>query len=192
MKGFRLKECASTMDEARALIDAGEKLPFYIFADRQLKGRGQYGKSWESFEGNLFLSVATDASLVKAPKVLSLTAGIAVAEALAKKGLQPTLSWPNDVLTDGAKTAGILVEEHGGAFITGVGLNLNNPPKPVRLEDGRLINSLSFHTGARESRREWADLLAEEIVKRTNLGEDEALSLWRGFSQTHKSGEGKK
>ncbi|MBR5901144.1 biotin--[bacterium] len=192
MRSFHLAECGSTMDEARALIDKGEKPPFYLFSDRQLNGRGQYGKSWESFEGNLFLSVAVPKESVKAPKLLSLTVGIAAAEALANNGLQPNLVWPNDVLIDGAKTGGILVEEHGGAFIAGIGLNLNSPAAPMRLEDGRLIASVAFHTGAREETSLWAELLAEEIAKRIELGEEAVLPLWRGFSQAHKSGEDQK
>lgn len=189
MKAFHVADCASTMDEARLLMEKGEKIPFYLFADRQLKGRGQYGKSWESYEGNLFLSVVMSACDVKSPGLLSLTVGLAVAEALVEKGLQPNLVWPNDVLIDGAKTAGILIEEHGGAFIAGIGLNLNLPAGPTVLEDGRLINSVAFHTGSPEARDEWAALLAESILKRISLGEEAILPTWRGFSQPHTVGE---
>ncbi|MBR5624703.1 biotin--[bacterium] len=189
MNSFHVTECASTMDEARALIDKGEKIPFYLFADRQLKGRGQYGKNWESYEGNLFLSVVMNACDVKAPGLLSLTVGLSVAEALAEKGLRPNLVWPNDVLIDGAKTAGILIEEHGGAFIAGIGLNLNLPAGPTVLEDGRLINSVSFHTGSPEAKETWSDLLAESILQRIKLGEEAILPTWRGFSQPHTVGE---
>ena len=189
MKAIHLTECASTMDEARLLIDKGEKAPFYLFTDRQTKGRGQYGKSWESYEGNLFLSVVMNGGAVKEPSLLSLTVGLAVAEALVKKGLRPNLVWPNDVLIDGAKTAGILIEEHGGAFIAGVGLNLNVPKSPSVLEDGRLINSVSNHTGKAEDVESWARLLAEAVMNRIGSGEEAILPSWRGFSQAHPIGE---
>ena len=177
------------MDEARLLIDKGEQTPFYLFADRQSKGRGQYGKSWESYDGNLFLSVVIKGSAVKEPALLSLTVGLAVAEALVKKGLQPNLVWPNDVLIDGAKTAGILIEEHGGAFIAGVGLNLNAPANPTVLEDGRLINSVSFHTKKFEDPKQWAAALTDAIIERIDLGEEAILPNWRGFSTPHPIGE---
>lgn len=189
MKAFHLTECASTMDEARLLIDKGEQTPFYLFADRQSKGRGQYGKSWESYDGNLFLSVVMKSGMVKEPALLSLTVGLAVAEALMKKGLQPNLVWPNDVLIDGAKTAGILIEEHGGAFIAGVGLNLNAPADPTVLEDGRLINSVSFHTKKFEDPKQWAAALTDAIIERLDLEEEAILPHWRGFSAPHPIGE---
>lgn len=189
MKAFHLTKCASTMDEARLLIDKGEQTPFYLFADRQSKGRGQYGKSWESYDGNLFLSVVIKGSAVKEPALLSLTVGLAVAEALVKNGLQPNLVWPNDVLIDGAKTAGILIEEHGGAFIAGVGLNLNAPANPTVLEDGRLINSVSFHTKKFEDPKQWAAALTDAIIERLDLKEEAILPHWRGFSAPHPIGE---
>ncbi len=189
MKAVHLTQCASTMDEARLLIDKGEAAPFYLFSDRQSKGRGQYGKSWESYEGNLFLSVAVNSGAVREPALLSLTVGISVAEALAKEGLRPNLVWPNDVMIDGAKTAGILIEKHGGAFIAGVGLNLNAPGGPTVLEDGRLINSVSFHTGRKEDVEGWAMTLAEAVMNRIDLGEEEILPSWRLFSQAQHTGE---
>ena len=177
------------MDEARLFIDKGEQTPFYLFADRQSKGRGQYGKSWESYDGNLFLSVVIKGSAVKEPALLSLTVGLAVAEAMVKKGLQPNLVWPNDVLIDGAKTAGILIEEHGGAYIAGVGLNLNAPANPTVLEDGRLINSVSFHTKKFEDPKQWAAALTDAIIERLDLEEEAILPHWRGFSAPHPIGE---
>ena len=189
MKAIHLKTCASTMDEARILIDKGEPVPFYLYADRQSKGRGQYGKSWESYEGNLFLSVVIRGGAVKEPALLSLTVGLAVAEALLKKGLQPNLVWPNDVLIGGAKPAGILIEEHGGAFVAGVGLNLNAPAGPTTLEDGRLINSVSFHTKKFEDPGQWAAVLTDAIIERIDLGEEAILPNWRGFSAPHPVGE---
>ena len=189
MKAIHLKTCASTMDEARILIDKGEKAPFYIFSDRQSKGRGQYGKSWESYEGNLFLSVVMDGGAVKEPALLSLTVGLSVAEALAKLGLRPNLVWPNDVMIDGAKTAGILIEEHGGAFIAGVGLNLNFPKAPTALKDGKLISSVSFHTGETEEVESWARNLADAIIVRIASREEAILPTYRGFSRQTPIGE---
>ena len=182
MKSFHITECASTMDEARTLLGKGERSPFFLFSDRQLKGRGQYGKSWESFDGNLMMSVVLPASEVSSPGLLSLSCGLAVAECLVKSGLEPNLVWPNDVVISGAKTAGILVEEHGGEFIVGIGLNLNCPAGPETLADGRLINSVSFFTGRSESPAEWAKIIAESVLGVISLREEEILPSWRSFS----------
>lgn len=103
-----------------------------IWAYTQTRGRGTHGRKWESEEGNLYFS------LVLMPKnktaddntKLSLVAGMAVAQTL--KSLHPTLNvalkWPNDVLIDGKKMCGILIEQHDQTVIVGVGLNVNHFP----------------------------------------------------------------
>lgn len=124
-------ECASTNDSIRTTDIAPDTALHVLIAHRQTAGRGRRGRSWESVQGqSLTFSCAwrlpNDAS---APVALPLTVGLALAEAIESLGVsQLTLKWPNDVLLDGRKVAGILVEVTGSQTqrkaIIGIGLNL--------------------------------------------------------------------
>ena len=116
---------------ARAASLAG---PLLLVAENQTAGRGRAGRSWlSSPEGSLTFSLAW--RFEGGPQTLiglPLAIGVALAETLAGLGVQVQLKWPNDVLKDGDKLAGILVETQsapgGGIWaVTGIGLNLLMP-----------------------------------------------------------------
>ncbi len=104
-------------------------------AEQQTDGRGRRGRGWVSpFAANIYLSVVWEyAGGAAALEGLSLAVGIAVVEALEKAGLPGArLKWPNDVLYDGRKLAGVLLEMVGDAagpcrVVVGVGLNVAMP-----------------------------------------------------------------
>lgn len=134
-----LDEIDSTNAEAMRRALAGERGPLYIRADRQTAGRGRSGRTWHMRGGNLALSrLGGIACPTAAVPQLSLVAGVAVHQAAAAilgaaashAGLR--LKWPNDLLFDGAKLAGILVEATtiGGQrlAVVGIGLNLVHAP----------------------------------------------------------------
>ena len=116
---------------ARAASLAG---PLLLVAENQTAGRGRAGRTWlSSPEGSLTFSLAW--RFEGGPQALiglPLAIGVALAETLAGLGVQVQLKWPNDVLKDGDKLAGILVETQsapgGGIWaVTGIGLNLLMP-----------------------------------------------------------------
>uniref|UniRef100_UPI0013DC9705 biotin--[acetyl-CoA-carboxylase] ligase n=1 Tax=Sandarakinorhabdus rubra TaxID=2672568 RepID=UPI0013DC9705 len=123
-----LAEVGSTNDwllaRAEALPDA-----HWVLADRQTAGRGRRGRVWNDGAGNFMGSV-----LVKATgevQQLSFVAALALHEALSEGSSQPhrfTLKWPNDVLLDGIKCCGILLERQGDALVIGMGVNLAHHP----------------------------------------------------------------
>jgi BirA family biotin operon repressor/biotin-[acetyl-CoA-carboxylase] ligase len=135
--GRRLRvvaEIGSTNDAAMAAGRAGEPEGLAILADQQTGGRGRLGRSWASLPG---LGVYT--SILLRPPVppllaplLTLMAGLATAEAIEAVGqVTPTLKWPNDVLCDGRKVAGILTEmatmgQQIGQVAIGVGINVRH------------------------------------------------------------------
>lgn len=105
-----------------------------LVAERQSAGRGRAGRSWLSAEGgSLTFSLAWKFKLpVHALAGLPLAVGVALAETLAELGVTVQLKWPNDLLKDGAKLAGVLIETHSAASnalwaVIGVGLNLELP-----------------------------------------------------------------
>jgi BirA family biotin operon repressor/biotin-[acetyl-CoA-carboxylase] ligase len=120
---------------------AGEPAGLAVLAGRQTEGRGSRGRGWESPDGNLFLSVLLrpDAP-VSALGVFPLLAGLAVADAvrtMAPKGRPPMLKWPNDVLIDDAKLAGVLIDavpEAGRIAWLVIGMGLNLAAKPAIAE----------------------------------------------------------
>ncbi len=140
---IRYDSVASTNDEARALLDQGAADGTWVWARRQEAGRGRRGRNWTSPEGNLYASVLLrpDRPMVIAPQ-LSFVAVLAVADlvdALLPSGRAPCrVKWPNDVLIDGAKLSGILLEAGGdGAaaavwVVVGMGVNLRHAPTGTR------------------------------------------------------------
>ena len=112
------------------LAEQGEAEGVWLRAGRQTGGRGRMGRVWESPDGNLFCS-----TLVRLragdplPHSLALVAANAVHALVAPLCAgQARIKWPNDVLVDGAKIAGILLERTGDAVIVGVGVNVTGHP----------------------------------------------------------------
>jgi BirA family biotin operon repressor/biotin-[acetyl-CoA-carboxylase] ligase len=124
-------ELDSTNEEARRLAEAGDVGPLWISAARQTAGRGRRGRAWETGESNL---AATLLLRPEAPPSvigqLSFAAALAVAETVAHFAPHAavTVKWPNDVLADGKKIAGILLEAGHGWLAIGIGINLAHHP----------------------------------------------------------------
>jgi BirA family biotin operon repressor/biotin-[acetyl-CoA-carboxylase] ligase len=122
----------STNSEARRMALAGEPGPVWITAAHQNAGRGRRGRVWDSGEGNLAatLLLRPDAPAAVIGQ-LSFAAALAVAETAAHfaPGAAITVKWPNDVLADGKKLAGILLESEPGWLAIGIGVNLANFPQ---------------------------------------------------------------
>ena len=122
----------STNDEARRLAAQGAPHGTVVHADEQTTGRGRLSRSWFSPPGNLYVSILlrTGQSAARAAE-LSFLAALAVAdtvEALLPRQVRAMLKWPNDVLINGAKIAGILLEHIDDATIMGIGLNVLEAP----------------------------------------------------------------
>lgn len=136
-------EIDSTNEEAKRLGEAGEQGPVWITAERQTAGRGRRGREWVSPSGNFMgtLFLRPQAGPRKAAE-LSFVAAVAVHDAvdgLLPPALRPglKLKWPNDLLHDGRKLAGILLESSGIAggelawLAIGIGINLAQYPDKV-------------------------------------------------------------
>lgn len=135
---INLAQVGSTNDEVRRLAENGALGPLWVRAESQTNGRGRRGRTWLSAKGNLFMTGLL--TLNKTPLEaanLSFVAALAVGEAIA--AFVPseivTLKWPNDVLLDGRKTSGILLESwtspHGLQLAIGIGVNVVTQPDNV-------------------------------------------------------------
>jgi BirA family transcriptional regulator, biotin operon repressor / biotin---[acetyl-CoA-carboxylase] ligase len=133
----RLARTASTMDALHELAQAGAPAGTAVVAEEQTAGRGSRGRVWTSPPGGLWVSVlARPAST--GLELLSLRAGLAVAELLERHGAGSRLGlkWPNDLMLDDRKVGGILCEARwqgaGLAWVViGLGLNVTNAPPPA-------------------------------------------------------------
>lgn len=130
-----LAETASTNADMLALAKAGAREGTWLRAERQSEGRGRMGRSWESPAGNLYAS-----TLVRVfpgdpqPATLALVAAVAVWQAVdALLPRRARIKWPNDILIDGAKLSGMLLERVGDAVVIGIGVNvMAHPDLPDR------------------------------------------------------------
>lgn len=125
-----LAEVASTNDWLLARAGALADLQ-WVRAIRQTAGRGRRGRSWASHPDNLAASVLVLARPSDPPAAqLALVAGVALFEAAGAHAgrARLMLKWPNDLLMEGAKLAGILAERQGEAVVIGFGVNLAHAP----------------------------------------------------------------
>jgi BirA family biotin operon repressor/biotin-[acetyl-CoA-carboxylase] ligase len=130
----------STNAEALAYARAGEGGPLWVTARAQTAGRGRRGRTWVSEPGNLYASLLlADPAPPERAAQLAFVAALAVADAIAATA--PTIAdkltfkWPNDVLLDGAKLAGILIEAEGTRpLLAAIGIGANCLHHPADAE----------------------------------------------------------
>jgi len=127
----RLRRIDSTNAEALRRATGGAAHGTVVVAGDQTAGRGRRGRSWISAPGNLFMTVLVRPPQGSAVAQLSFVAAVALGEALPP-GTDYRFKWPNDLLLDGRKLAGILVEADGGAAAVGIGVNTASTPDAVR------------------------------------------------------------
>ncbi len=134
-----LDSVGSTNEEAKAFAQSGAETGTVVWARQQTAGRGRHGRTWSSPLGNLYLSVIQrpDCRPVDAPQ-LGFVAGVALAEAVRQLSDIPlALKWPNDLLANGKKASGILLESAADAdgwmdwLIIGTGVNVELSPAEI-------------------------------------------------------------
>ncbi len=129
----------STQDMVRSLAETGEPEGLAIQSLQQTKGRGRHGNDWASPMGNLYMSLLLRPSC-KADKAgqMAFVVALALSDAMSEvigPSHTKTLKWPNDILIDGKKVSGILLEskldKHGRVdyLIVGTGINIFAPPE---------------------------------------------------------------
>jgi BirA family transcriptional regulator, biotin operon repressor / biotin---[acetyl-CoA-carboxylase] ligase len=145
------------MDEARTRVGDG---PLLVTASRQTGGRGRTGRTWVSADRAVATSLAMRLSWpVESLAVVSLVAGLAAAATFEVR-----LKWPNDLVRDGSKVGGLLVEFDDGLIVIGMGVNLY---WPAPMEGaGALFTEDPGDDAARSLAVRWA----LEMVVRLELG----------------------
>lgn len=130
----RLESAGSTNDEIRRLALSGAAADFLVVsAIEQSAGRGRRGRAWVSPRGNLHFSVLVRISALAGAAQLGFAAAVALVDALSSLVPGPTFTakWPNDILMDGRKVAGMLLEPvEQDWLIVGIGINVAAAPPP--------------------------------------------------------------
>lgn len=130
MKIIELDEVGSTNEYCKA-IDSGEDL--CVFAKRQTAGKGTKGRSFISLDGGIYVSIMRHYDNFSAENAFKImvNGSVAVCKTLESFGISPVIRWANDVLVDGKKICGTLIENtfSNGKIIrsiVGIGINVNN------------------------------------------------------------------
>jgi len=182
-----LTETASTNDVAREQASRGVPGGFVVAAARQARGRGRLGRVWESArEAGLYVSILLRPELAtRDAGQLTVLGSVAMADAVeAAAGFRPQIKWPNDLVVDGRKLGGLLIEtEPTGPrlawAVIGIGINVNHEQGDFSPEVRAIATSLRLITG-RSHRR--ADLLVAVLRAFSNR-------LVRPFAETREAWE---
>lgn len=186
----------STNKEAKRRIEEGAKSGLWITATEQTGGRGRGDRKWVSKPGNLYCSLIIDAGndLQKSSQLTFVTS-LAVRDTIEKflKYSDIKCKWPNDVLVEGKKISGILLETYSNShegnpfIIIGIGINIEHHPE-VALYEATHINEHSDNNFC------YADLffiLTEKIAHWLNIWHNEGFNMIRQEWMKHSMGLGK-
>ena len=183
-------ELKSTMDETARLADKGAEEGAVVIAERQSAGRGRQGRSWVSQPGNLLFSVLFRPDMVQLP-FISIIGGVAAARAVCKTtGLDPRIKWPNDLMLESRKAAGILAESAvvGDSVcyaVLGIGINV-----ALDTSDTEEISAFATSVNAAAGREVDRELLLRQLLLDlddlyVSLGRDVSpLPEWRDLLET--------
>lgn len=170
MKIIRLEEIESTNSYAKEHIAEFEDRTA-IITKRQTAGRGRLNRSWVDLgENNLFLSIVLKPSETFNEIYPNITQYLSVAlcRVLETYGLKTQIKWPNDVLIDGKKIAGILSEtvmqgQKLKGIVLGIGVNLNSTQEKIDKIPDKIATSLNIETGKNIDTDEFLDKLLTEF-----------------------------
>jgi BirA family biotin operon repressor/biotin-[acetyl-CoA-carboxylase] ligase len=143
----------------------------WLRAERQTGGKGRQGREWHSPEGNLYVSTLVRLRPGDPPApTLALVAAVALQEVVSAylPVHQVLIKWPNDLLVEGAKLAGILLERADDAVVIGIGVNLAHHPQGLE----RPVTSLCDLTGSAPDPALFLENLADSFAR--------WLGRWRG------------
>ena len=177
------EELGSTSDKIMHCLSKGEVVVEgqWVIANRQTRGRGRHGKSWFDGAGNFMGSTYVRQQQGDPPLgTLSLAVALAVHDSVSKyvgEGHHSLLKWPNDLLIDGAKIAGILLEGAQSGVVVGIGVNLKVAP---RLLDRATVSLARL--GEAPDRDafavELADAFDREVERWRNHGLEPVIRRW--------------
>ncbi len=163
-----LPTVSSTMDIAKRAVGDSAAEGTIVIADEQTAGRGRMGRKWLSPPGvSILLSIILKPDLAELSR-LNMVAALATAQSIERvTGIRPSIKWPNDIIIEGKKVSGMLIEsdirdEAVNSAILGIGVNVNLDPS-IHPEIKDTATSLREVLGEEVSRLELLTALLEEF-----------------------------
>ncbi|MGB9722178.1 MAG: biotin--[acetyl-CoA-carboxylase] ligase, partial [bacterium] len=180
-KLYYLDEVDSTNEYAKNLLNDA-KDGTVVLADIQTNGKGRLDRQWYSPEGGLYLSVIL---FTEKPLLIPILAGVAICETFNNNyDILPGIKWPNDILLNGKKIGGVLVETVDTAVIVGIGINLNIVEFPEELKE--IASSIFIETKKRLDKMMVYNDLCQEIDNNYQMLKsskaNEILQKWRNYT----------
>jgi BirA family biotin operon repressor/biotin-[acetyl-CoA-carboxylase] ligase len=132
-----LENCSSTNDVAAEYATQGIDHGFTVIAETQTMGKGRFRRQWQSPHGGIWMTIVLRDRIDELFPGLPLLGALAVVRALRPRGVMARVRWPNDVMVDGKKLAGVLAEckSMGNVptwALLGIGINANFPSDELR------------------------------------------------------------
>ncbi len=181
----------STNEEAASLARDGAPAGTLVWSKSQLEGKGRRGREWISPSGNLYLSLLLrpDIQLAQAPQI-SFVAAIAVFDTLCFMLPQTAkihLKWPNDILVDGKKVAGILLESSASStmldwLVVGVGVNVASSPGKVSFPATSLHESGAPHANVESVLKHFTDSFKRVMEEWSKKGLAPVRKRWLKYA----------
>ena len=172
------ESCEST----QRLLDAGLPEGALAVCEEQTEGRGRHGRPWEAPPGTALLcSFVLRPPPERRAAELSLVGGLAAAEMIEiATGLATQIKWPNDVMLNRRKVAGVLAEAVGDAVFLGIGINVNQTTEELPVETKVPAASLLTTDAVRRERAPLLALLATALERDYRLWLDGGIALLYG------------
>ena len=180
----------STNDIAARYANNKNNDGLVIFTEEQTAGRGRTGNKWHSGRSDsIICSILLTTNKLKT-ELLSLTCAVAVAEAIGKPGKNPTrIKWPNDIMLNGKKVAGILLETKtnnvNNVCIIGIGINCHQNPESFPPELRSIATSIDIESGSTIDRIPLAKRLLSSLDQWLEAAEkdyEKVIDQWKNLS----------
>jgi BirA family transcriptional regulator, biotin operon repressor / biotin---[acetyl-CoA-carboxylase] ligase len=181
---YYFPELDSTNNYARALAQGGAPEGVVVIAEQQTQGRGRLARRWVSPPFvNIYCSIILRPTLPPARAAqITLTAAVALSDTLAGfSPVPPAIKWPNDILADGKKLAGVLTEAVSDSrkvdfVILGIGVNVNYTLEAMPAEIRERATSLSMLAGRTISREDFLRRLIQDLDRCYAILEEEGFA----------------
>lgn len=180
-----LDTAASTNDAAWGYAGQADCDGLCVLAEQQTAGRGRRGRTWHSQSGQSILFSLLLSPNAGSLSLLSLAAPVAVAETISLTcGLDAAVKWPNDVLIDGRKVAGILIESRksGGQefFVVGIGINVHQDKAFFNAQPmDTPATSLDIESGRQIDRNQFIKTMLEQLEYRFSTPSESIVEEWK-------------
>lgn len=186
-----LDEVGSTQAIAKGLASMGAAEGTTVVANSQSSGAGRLGRAWISPAGGLYMSFVLRPGNIPRPELITLVSAVAVVEGVNRAtGLRPSIRWPNDVMVNGKKLAGVIADAQSfkqevTQIIVGVGVNCNTPASELAVLQGEgtsIEEELGKKVEVSELRHAILDSFSG-LYDRWKAGED-LRPVWQGLVAT--------